>query len=57
MPLKIAGRCETYLRSDSPRAIPVISPLLGCVKWLFYRKFLGLREQKNTPGSKLRGGM
>jgi len=21
------------LRSDSPRAIPVISPLLGCVKW------------------------
>ena len=42
--LKITGRCETRtpLRgvytplagcSDSPRALPVIFPLLGCVKW------------------------
>jgi hypothetical protein len=34
--LKITGRCETRpLKADSnsPRAIPVISPLLGCVKW------------------------
>jgi hypothetical protein len=27
------------LRSDSPRAFPVISPLLGCVKWP-YKKTL-----------------
>jgi len=34
--LKITGRCETrppLANSDSPRAIPVIFPLLGYVKW------------------------
>ena len=31
--LKITGRCETRLRSDSPRAFPVIFSLLGSVKW------------------------
>jgi hypothetical protein len=36
MLLKITGRCETRplsAASNSPRAIPVISLLLGCVKW------------------------
>jgi len=38
--LKITGRCETHGVhaplgcSNSPRALPVIFPLLGCVKWL-----------------------
>ena len=34
--LEIDGRCETRppeADSDSPRAIPSISALLGCVKW------------------------
>jgi hypothetical protein len=34
--LKITGRCETRppeADSDSPSAFPIISALLGCVKW------------------------
>jgi len=28
----------TYSGSDSPHADPIIFPLLGCVRWLFYFK-------------------
>jgi len=31
--LKITGRLRNSLRSNSPRAVPVIFPLLGYVKW------------------------
>jgi hypothetical protein len=43
--LEITGRCETrppVADSDSPRAFPVISSLLGCVKWQYKKQVVNL---------------